>query len=600
MSIFGGGLGGQVKGLVILSLFIVSRGNPGRPVAPGHEPPGVHDSDGHKWGHGTPEAYYCTIHHDVLCGYADMPFHFGGTGDYNPAKIVRDGETHRELTAVSPGEMSRELTAVPPEPQPETWESNTQVNPANVIPIDCQVDTDLTLGTRSVESVAFRLTPSYYLIALCVLVGLIGVNAMESRPTTPPYILTVGMVAEWGFVASEAFMSSGPHPSRANSPVSSRPPSPICYGPWWPSANIILMAIVLMGLCVTGCDAEEVILADEQIYNAISDWTEVLQEQLLQIFQRLKNATLEGLAHPSTLALALEDDSVGSWYHIRVESKRPIFYDGPNASTTNETAHGFCPCYSTYVSSEEDVMYAYGDCHLSHISCGYTYQNVSKGFYAVESCVRRLWLWIMMLFFLVSLSITSFVCTYVLCRMLLLPPSEQKLWNFVAKNELEVGVNIVNFGLTPAVGDLAAVNNSVHAEWRNKFCWRHNLANLMRKLGFTAEGVLLEATSQNRRSRIDAGRTLLEHRDTIFAVRAKVLNKLARENVIVDNDMNRSIVNREVLNVVRSMSVAGGPFFNRDADVSRLISMMVSSVFLQTIYDEIGDEVAFGPEGRPL
>jgi hypothetical protein len=97
-----------------------------------------------------------------------------------------------------------------------------------------------------------------------------------------------------------------------------------------------------------------------------------------------------------------------------------------------------------------------------------------------------------------------------------------------------------------------------------------------------------------------AGRDLLAHRDTIFAIRAMVFNRLARETVRENNAMNRAIINREVLNVIRSQSARGMPFEHREVDASRLVDVIVASCFIDTIYDEIGQEVAFGPAGRPL
>lgn len=516
MSFFGGGLGGRVLGLVILSLLAVSRGNtvaPGRSIVPDREPPGVHGSDDHVWRHILPEACYCTIHHecwtDVVYGYAGVSFHYGGTGDNNPAKNVWDSE-----------------------PQPETRESNTQVNP-EPCPDDCQVPRHLTSGrlplrgggagnglvdSQMCKHVTFEKRPpcgggdggvfGRLMILVVIFASLSCSLAMESRPTTPPFIMNLEYVSNWGYQASNAFLSTGPHPSRANSPVGTRPPSPI-----------VIVIVIILGFVLPNCDAAlEVDVSHVFEFNVVN---RSLLAGWVKLGSMLGQVTIRGLAAIATSLCAMPQMAV---------------FSGPFWLLASSSFMSYC----------------------AYKMARWTYKEVST------RC------------------------------------SERMVWTFIAQTELGVGANVIDFVPTPLAGDSDVVDRFVHGEWRNRFCWRYNLARLLSNLGFDAEAILVASQSRVRRTRVDASRVLLHHRDTIFSIRAMVFNKLARETVRVDNAMNRAIVNREVLNVIRSMSAEGQPFARRDVDISRLIGVIVSACFIDTIYDEIGDEIAFGPAGRPL
>jgi hypothetical protein len=177
--------------------------------------------------------------------------------------------------------------------------------------------------------------------------------------------------------------------------------------------------------------------------------------------------------------------------------------------------------------------------------------------------------------------------------------SERAMWQYVATNELNLGDSVANGApILPRAleNEAAMLDNHMHGEWRNQFCWRHNLANLLQMLGMDAEGAILRSRSATRRVRLAAGRELLRHRDIIFDIRARVFNSLARETVRENNAMNRAIVNREVLNVIRS----DDRLRDQASRTARLVELTVAACFIDTIYDEIGQEVAFGPPTRPL
>lgn len=174
------------------------------------------------------------------------------------------------------------------------------------------------------------------------------------------------------------------------------------------------------------------------------------------------------------------------------------------------------------------------------------------------------------------------------------------MWRVLARNELTLGLprdgQPVGLQRVPLNGDMEVLYDYVDSPWRNEYCWRHNLVTLLRRLGFGPHALLVQATSTNRRARLTAGRELLEYRDLIFNVRARVFNNLARETVREDNAMNRAVINREVLNVIR----ADRTLQQHPERMATLIEVIVASCFIDTVYDEIGREVAFGPTSRPL
>ena len=171
---------------------------------------------------------------------------------------------------------------------------------------------------------------------------------------------------------------------------------------------------------------------------------------------------------------------------------------------------------------------------------------------------------------------------------------QQFLWKYVAGNDVTVG--LAPLAPRPTTGELADMDDYVNGDWRNQFCWRHNLANLFEMIGLGAHGAVIRVKSKTRRVRLQAGRELLTYRDYIFDVRAKVFNNLARETVRENNAMNRAIVNREVLNVIRGdATLQANPFF-----CAKIVEATVAACFIDTVYDELGQEIAFGPAKRPI
>jgi hypothetical protein len=191
----------------------------------------------------------------------------------------------------------------------------------------------------------------------------------------------------------------------------------------------------------------------------------------------------------------------------------------------------------------------------------------------------------------------TIVATYRACSALEL--STPVVWRHVAGNDLDLGS--IPDGAVPQAGrafdpPLAAIDAALHNQYRNAFCWRHNLAVLFDQIGLVGQAELLRGASATRRARMDAGRRMLHVRDVVFSIRARVFNNLARETVREDNRMNRAIVNREVLNVMRADNS-----LNTDPHFCSIISeAAVAACFIDTVYDEIGQEIAFGPPGRPL
>jgi hypothetical protein len=124
--------------------------------------------------------------------------------------------------------------------------------------------------------------------------------------------------------------------------------------------------------------------------------------------------------------------------------------------------------------------------------------------------------------------------------------------------------------------------------------WDWNLLKLMEKLGvpgFLIDKWRLRLNEKHyrRRARIE----LLKQRDIIFLVRSHVMSKLGRESLRVKDPRTRMVVSRSVTETMISLKIP----MSRQSIIN---DACIEACFIDTAYDEAGQELQYGPTARPL
>lgn len=124
--------------------------------------------------------------------------------------------------------------------------------------------------------------------------------------------------------------------------------------------------------------------------------------------------------------------------------------------------------------------------------------------------------------------------------------------------------------------------------------WDWNLLNLMEKLGvpgFLIDKWRLRLNEKHYRRR--ARHELLKQRDVIFLVRSHVMSKLGRESLRVKDARTRMVVSRSVTETMTSLKIP----MSRQSIIN---DACIEACFIDTAYDEAGQELQYGPTARPL